>query len=71
MRDSQTYCAILVDDNNRKPICRLRFNSKRSLTIGIFNEQKEEEMIKIDRLDDIYLHADKLIAVAKSYATSE
>jgi hypothetical protein len=71
MRDSQTYCAILVDDNNRKPICRLRFNSKRSLTIGIFNEQKEEEMIKIDRLDDIYLHADKLIAVAKSYATPE
>jgi hypothetical protein len=68
MRDSQTYCAILVDDNNRKPICRLRFNSKRSLTIGIFNAQKEEEMIKIDRLDDIYLHADKLIAIAQSYS---
>jgi hypothetical protein len=69
MRDSQTYCAILVDDNNRKPMCRLRFNSKKSLTIGIFNAQKEEEMIKIDRLDDIYLHADKLIAIAQSYVT--
>lgn len=23
MRDAQSYCAILLDDNNRKPICRL------------------------------------------------
>jgi hypothetical protein len=39
--------------------------------IGIFNEKKEEELIKIDSIDDIYLPADKLIAVAKSYAASE
>ncbi len=28
MRDAQSYCAILLDDNNRKPICRLRFNKR-------------------------------------------
>jgi predicted type IV restriction endonuclease len=27
MRDAQSYCAILLDDNNRKAICRLRFNN--------------------------------------------
>ena len=27
MRDVQSYCGILLDDNNRKPICRLYFNS--------------------------------------------
>ena len=26
MRDTKSYCGILLDDNNRKPICRLRFN---------------------------------------------
>ncbi len=31
MRDAQSYCAILLDDNNRKPICRLRFNNSEKL----------------------------------------
>ncbi|MDO8369794.1 MAG: type I restriction endonuclease [Candidatus Nitrotoga sp.] len=31
MRDAQSYCAILLDDNNRKPICRLRFNNTSKL----------------------------------------
>lgn len=68
MRDQQSYCSIIVDDNNRKPLCRLRFNSKKNLAIGIFNEQKAEETIKISGLDDIYSHADKLISIAKFYA---
>ena len=42
MRDSQSYCAILLDDNNRKPICRLRFNNSQKLKLGFFNDQKEE-----------------------------
>ena len=28
MRDAQSYCAILCDNNNRRPICRLHFNTK-------------------------------------------
>ena len=27
-RDRQTYFGVLLDDNNRKPICRFHFNSK-------------------------------------------
>lgn len=42
IRDAQSYCAILLDDNNRKPICRLRFNNLQKLRLGLFNENKEE-----------------------------
>lgn len=31
MRDVQSYCGILLDDNNRKPICRLHFNSSKKI----------------------------------------
>lgn len=62
MRDAQSYCAILLDDNNRKPICRLRFNNTQRLVIGLFNEAKEEERVSIESLDDIYNFADKLKA---------
>jgi predicted type IV restriction endonuclease len=71
IRDQQSYCSIIADDNNRKPLCRLRFNSKKTLSIGIFNQDKVEEIFKIDSLDDIYKYADKLIAVAKHYSDSD
>lgn len=29
IRDQKSYCSILLDDNNRKPICRLHFSSER------------------------------------------
>lgn len=62
MRDAQSYCAILLDDNNRKPICRLRFNNTEKLALGIFNEKKEEVRVTLSSLDDIYNHADQLRA---------
>lgn len=67
MRDAQSYCAILLDDNNRKPICRLRFNNTQKLKLGIFNAQKEEEQISIESVDDIYTHADKILATVSAY----
>lgn len=30
MRDKESYCGILLDDNNRKPICRLHYNGKKN-----------------------------------------
>lgn len=62
MRDAQSYCAILLDDNNRKSVCRLRFNNPQRLFIGLFNEAKEEERISIESVDDIYNYADRLKA---------
>lgn len=67
MRDAQSYCAILLDDNNRKPICRLRFNNTERLVLGLFNG-KDEEKNAINDLDDIYNYSEKLKAIVTGYA---
>ncbi|WP_341743260.1 type I restriction endonuclease [Azonexus hydrophilus] len=66
MRDAQSYCAVLFDDNNRKPICRLRFNNPQRLVLGLMNG-KEEEKVAIADLDEIYNFADRLKATASAY----
>ncbi len=66
MRDAKSYCAVLIDNNNRKPLARLHFN--RSIKyIGLFDGETEERLI-IDSLDQIYDHTERLRATAKKYA---
>ena len=67
MRDAQSYCAILLDDNNRKPICRLRFNNTQKLRLGLFNDKKEEEQVSLESIDDIFSYADRLKSTVFSY----
>jgi hypothetical protein len=65
MRDQKSYCGILVDNNNRKPLTRLWFN--RSVKyIGLFDGENEERII-IDSLDQIYDHSDRLRTTAAKY----
>jgi hypothetical protein len=66
LRDTKSYCGILLDNNNRKPICRLHFNSSRKYIGVLYN--KQEERIAIDTIDDIYIHADKIKGVLAQYA---
>jgi hypothetical protein len=66
-RDTKSYFGILYDDNNRKKIANLYFNSKSIKRIGIFTEGKIETKFDISSLDDIYKHSDLLIAAAKQY----
>jgi len=66
-RDSKSYFAILLDDNNRKPIARLHFNSKKQKYIGLFDLEKNETRHPIDSLDDIYQFASQIRDVVKSY----
>jgi hypothetical protein len=58
-RDTQTYFSVLLDDNNRKPICRLHLNRAQKY-LGLLDEQKNEERVPIDSLNDIYQHAEHL-----------
>lgn len=67
IRDAQSYCAILLDDNNRKPICRLRFNNAQKLRLGLFNEKKEEELVPLESIDDIFNYAVRLKSTVLSY----
>lgn len=65
-RDTQSYFGILLDDNNRKPLCRLHFNAKQKY-IGIIGADKKEERHAIETLDCIYSLADKLTENADKY----
>ncbi|WP_045420916.1 type I restriction endonuclease [Vibrio campbellii] len=58
-RDTQSYFGILLDDNNRKPICRLWFNTKQKY-IGIFDESKTEIRHPIESVDDIFNFSEQL-----------
>jgi hypothetical protein len=66
MRDAKSYCAILIDNNNRKPLARLHFN--RSVKyVGFFDGENEERVI-VESLDQIYEYSDRLRTTAKKYA---
>jgi len=66
-RDGQRYFAILLDDNNRKPICRMYFNAKSVKYIALINKDKEEARYPIESLDDIYKFTDELRETVSFY----
>lgn len=66
-RDTQSYFGILLDDNNRKPICRLHFNRSQKY-LGVFDEEKNETRHAISSIDEIYEYADQLKKTVGYYA---
>lgn len=58
-RDTKTYFGVLLDDNNRRPIARLWFNTSQKY-IGLFDAEKNETRHPIDSLDEIYQFAEKI-----------
>jgi len=70
MRDTKSYCGVLLDDNNRKPICRLRFNHAQKY-LGVFDAEKKETRIPIGKVSDIYQHGDAIRATLALYENSK
>lgn len=66
MRDAKSYCAVLLDDNNRKPICRFHFNAKSVKRVGFFTD-KQESRIEIDSVSDLFQHKDQLKTTVSEY----
>lgn len=74
-RDSKSYFAILLDDNARKPICRmiLKENRKRILFFDQpENFQKESgaktgEVVEMQSIEDIYGFEDRLLNTFRWY----
>ena len=66
MRDHQTYCSVLLDDSNRKPVCRLRFDRK-SKQLGLFGADKGETRVVIENVDGILEHADAIRETVARY----
>jgi predicted type IV restriction endonuclease len=55
-RDQKSYCAILLDDNNRKSVVRLHFNGITAKYLGTFIHKDETRHLLTD-LSDIYHYA--------------
>lgn len=69
-RDTKTYFGILLDDNNRKPICRLILKDNKKVLIT-FGDGKATEKHDLESLDDIYKHSDLLLYAANLYNTEK
>lgn len=66
LRDSKRACTIMLDENQRKPICRFWFDRKQKY-LGVFDENKKETRLPIDSVDEIFAHADALRETAARY----
>ncbi len=66
IRDGKSLCAILLDNTNRQPICRLYFNRGQK-RVGLLNEQKEEERVPIESIGDLFKHAEQIKATVRRY----
>lgn len=52
-RDTISYFGILLDDNNRKPICRLHFNGNKKY-VETFDADKKGTKHPIETIEDIF-----------------
>lgn len=66
IRDAKSYCAILFDDNNRRPVCRLFFNDPEKKSI-VFFDTVPEGKVKIGNLSEIFLHKEHILATVRKY----
>lgn len=65
-RDTTNYLNILLDDNNRKTICRLWLNGAK-LYISFIDDNKKDVKSELANLDDIYKFADQIVASAMQF----
>jgi hypothetical protein len=61
MRDAKAYCAVLLDDNNRKTVARLHFNGIARKYLGTFIGKGETRHL-LAELTDIYQFEQHLAA---------
>jgi hypothetical protein len=65
-RDTQSYFGVLLDDNNRKPLCRLHLNGSKKY-ISLFNNNKSETKQPIETIDNIYQFEKELLETIDLY----
>jgi hypothetical protein len=70
MRDAKSYCAILLDDNNRKTVARLHFNSPTARYLGTFNG-KDERREPVSETIEIYKHESAILKRIEELASQK
>jgi hypothetical protein len=73
IRDRVSYCGVLLDNTQLKPICRMHFNSKQKY-LGLFDKQdknkgggKKEEKMPITDPTEIYNYSERLKKTVRIY----
>jgi len=70
MRDRQSYCGILLDDNHNRPLIRFYFNGTKK-SVGLFDgPERKEEKVGIQSLDDLYSLTARLKATVAAYTSA-
>lgn len=61
-KDTESYFAVLLDNNARKWICRLDFNSKTNKLLLLPSEDKgKPHRINLESLNDLYSYSDLIV----------
>lgn len=69
-RDTKSYFGILLDNNNRKPICRLHLNRTKKY-LEVFDENKKGVKYNILTMDDLYSHKEVIVNSLNNYIADE
>ena len=65
--ENRTVATVFADDNNRRPICRLKFNSAAHKRISFIDDNKQEISYDIECLDDIFNYRKDILEAAQKY----
>jgi hypothetical protein len=66
-RDTLSYFGILLDDNNRKPLCRLHFNTVNKYLETFHNGKESGEKVLLNNLDEIYNYRNQIHQTLENY----
>lgn len=64
-RDAQSYFTVIIDDSNRKLVCRLYLDKKKF--ISFIGEDKKEIKFELHTIDDIFNYANELLKISEIY----
>jgi hypothetical protein len=67
-RDTLSYFGVLLDDNNRKPLCRFHFNTANKYLETFHNGKEAGEKILLTNLDEIYNYKSELHKTLEAYS---
>lgn len=67
-RDTLSYFGVLLDDNNRKPLCRFHFNTANKYLETFHNGKEAGEKVLLSTLDEIYNYKSELHKTLEVYS---
>lgn len=65
-RDCLSYFSVLLDDSNRKPICRLWLNRAKKY-VSLFDAERKETRFEIKSIDDLYKYEKTMVKTVQAY----